>query len=279
MSGAADESVTGGAARDDDRPLRLLGSLEDRVVLVTGAARGIGRAVCRAVAEAGADVVVTDRDRSSLEASVEAVEAAGGRALAAAMDVRDPAAVEAVFDRAVAEGGRLDGLVNNAGVIEMAPALESDEGAWERQFDVNVQGLFRCCRAAARRMAGGGAIVNVASNAGKVGYPNMAAYNASKAAVINLTRSLASEWAGRDVNVNAVCPGGVKTGMLERVAAWIADRYGGEPEQILAEMPPEQLGRLIQPIEVARVVVFLLSDEARAIRGQAINVDGGDTPY
>ena len=268
-----------GEAGSDERPLRLLGSLDDRVVLVTGAARGIGRAVCRAVAEAGADVVVTDREKASLEEVVKAVEASGGRALAAAMDVTDDAAVEAVFDRAVAEGGRLDGLVNAAGVIEMAPSLEADDAAWERQFEVNVQGLFRCCRAAARRMAGGGAIVNVASNAGKVGYPNMAAYNASKAAVINLTRNLAAEWAGRDVNVNAVCPGGVDTGMLERVAAWLADRFGGEPEEFLAEMPPEQLGRLIQPIEVARVVVFLLSDEARVIRGQAINVDGGDTPY
>ena len=125
----------------------------------------------------------------------------------------------------------------------------------------------------------GGAIVNVASNAGKVGYPNMAAYNASKAAVISLTRSLAGEWSAHGINVNAVCPGGVETPMLGEVARWIAERQGLEPEELLPQMKPALLGRHVRPIEVGRVVAFLLSERASIIRGQSINVDGGDTPY
>ena len=125
----------------------------------------------------------------------------------------------------------------------------------------------------------GGSIVNVASNAGKVGYPNMAAYNASKAAVISLTRSLSAEWAENAINVNAVCPGGVETPMLEEVADWVGPRIGAAPEDLHATMTPAQLGRHIEPVEVGRVVAFLLSDGALIIRGQSINVDGGDTPY
>ena len=255
-----------------------LGSLAGRTVLVTGAARGIGRAACAAVAEAGADVVATDLAAAALEDTVRDVERTGRRAAALDMDVTDTHAVGAAMDRAIDEFGRLDGLVNNAGLIRMNPALETDLESWESQFGVNVSGLFVCCREAAGRMAPGGAIVNVASNAGKVGYPNMAAYNASKAAVINLTRTLAAEWSEREINVNAVCPGGVDTPMLSGVAEWIADRSGGDPDDILAAMPPGQLGRLVQPIEVGRVIAFLLSPDARIIRGQSINVDGGDTP-
>ena len=177
---------------------------------------------------------------------------------------------------------RIDGWVNNAGVLRMGPALDSGDEDWAPQLEVNARALFACCRLAARRMidqGGGGAIVNVASNAGKVGYPNMAAYNASKAAVISLTRSLAAEWAEHGINVNAVCPGGVETPMLSQVAEWIGARQRLDPEALVAEMTPAQLGRHIQPIEVGRVVAFLLSDRAAIIRGQSINVDGGDTPY
>ena len=253
-------------------------SLDGRVVLVTGAGGGIGRGTCVAVAEAGADVVATDVDLEHLADTVRAIESLGRGALALEMDVTDPGAVRAAFDRTVREMDGLDGLVNNAGVISMGSALETDLGSWDAQFGVNVSGLFLCCREAARRMPDGGSIVNVASNAGKVGYPNMAGYNASKAAVINLTRTLAAEWAERGINVNAVCPGGVDTPMLGGVAAWIAEEFGGDPDDILAGMPPSQLGRLIQPIEVGRVIAILLSDDARIIRGQALNADGGDTP-
>src|SRR5262249_58154836 len=120
--------------------------------------------------------------------------------------------------------------------------------------------------------------VNIASNAGKVGFPNMAAYNATKAAVINLTRSLAREWAERRINVNAVCPGSVDTPMLRDVAGTLAAGTGRSRDSLFAGMVPAQLGRHVRPIEVGRVVVFLLSDAAEIIRGQSINVDGVDTP-
>jgi NAD(P)-dependent dehydrogenase (short-subunit alcohol dehydrogenase family) len=164
----------------------------------------------------------------------------------------------------------------------MGPAIEMSDRDWEVQFEVNSRAVSTCSRLAAKQMISqgkGGSIVNIASNAGKVGYPNMAAYNASKAAVISLTRSHASEWAEHGINVNAVCPGGVETPMLTEVAEWIGEREGIDPEQLLPMMKPAQLGRHIQPIEVGRIVVFLLSDQAAIIRGQSINVDGGDTPY
>lgn len=256
--------------------------LEGRAVLVTGAGQGIGRGICRALAEAGADVAATDLDDGAAGATAEEVRASGRRALAFRLDVTDAEAVEEAPARVAAGLGRLDGLVCNAGVVAMESALEATEEAWRRQFEVNLHALFLCCRAAAREMVsrgGGGAIVNVASNAGKVGYPRMAAYNASKAGVINLTRSLAAEWAAHGINVNAVCPGGVDTPMLRRVAEEVAARTGGDPDEALASMKPRLMDRHVQPLEVGRVVAFLLSDYAAIIRGQAINVDGGDTPY
>ena len=139
---------------------------------------------------------------------------------------------------------------------------------------------MRGAQAAFRAFGGkGGAIVNIASNAGKVGFPNMAAYNASKAAVINLTRSLASEWAAHGINVNAVCPGSVATPMLREVAAELERDGVGDAATLFAGMVPGQLKRHVEPLEVGRVVAFLLTDAATIIRGQAINVDAGETPY
>ena len=256
--------------------------LEGRTVVVTGAGGGMGRGIADAVAEAGARVVAGDLALSTVAETAGRIEAAGGRALPLVLDVTDPASIEAAVARTVEAFGRLDGWVNNAGVLRMAAAADISAADWDAQMRVNVSGLFSCCQAAARRFeaqGGGGAIVNVASNAGKVGYPNMAGYNAGKAAVINLTRSLAAEWAPRGVNVNAVCPGGVDTPMLLAVAEWITARQGGDARELVRHMTPAQLGRHVQPIEVGRVVAFLLSDEAAIIRGQSINVDGGDTPY
>ncbi len=262
--------------------------LNNRTILITGAGQGIGRGTAEAAFDAGARLILTDLNLEAIEATARLIDPEGDRTLAIAADVTDKAAVAAAVERGVERFRRLDGLVNNAGVLAMGSALHSPARDLDRQLAVNVQGVATCCRIAARQMITqggddgqdrGGAIVNVASNAGKVGYPNMAGYNASKAAVISLTRSLAAEWAEHGINVNAVCPGGVETPMLGEVAAWIAQRTGDDPGELLATMTPAQLGRHIQPIEVGRVIVFLLSTQADIIRGQAINVDGGDTPY
>lgn len=255
--------------------------LEDKVVLVTGAGQGIGRGIAEAVAESGGDVVATDIDVEAAKETASRVEDLGRRALSQVLDVTEEEAFPTAIERAVDELGRLDCLVNNAGVLSMGPAIGESSDQWRRQLEVNVIGVAAGCKTVGRHLQdhGGGAIVNIASNAGKVGYPNMAAYNASKAAVINLTRSLAAEWAEHGINVNAVCPGGVATPMLSDVADWLGPKIDLDPNELLATMVPAQLGRHVQPLEVGRVVAFLLSPHAAIIRGQAINVDGGDTPY
>jgi NAD(P)-dependent dehydrogenase (short-subunit alcohol dehydrogenase family) len=255
--------------------------LQDRVVFVTGGARGIGRGVAEAVAEEGAHVAIGDTDPAR-EETARLVRERGRRALAVPLDVTDQGAVAAAIESVLGSLGGLDGWVNNAGTLRMDSALDAGAEDVLTQMRVNVLALFACSQAAARamiRLGRPGAIVNVASNAGKVGYPNMAAYNASKAAVISLTRSLSAEWAEHRINVNAVCPGGVETEMLRDVAAWLAPRLGLGAAELLATMRPKQMERHVQPLEVGRVVAFLLSDRASIIRGQAVNVDGGDTPY
>jgi NAD(P)-dependent dehydrogenase (short-subunit alcohol dehydrogenase family) len=242
----------------------------------------MGRGIAQAVAEAGAHVVVSDLRLEPVQETARLIEASGQRVLPLIADVLDAEVMQQAIQQAVDAFGRLDGWVNNAGVVKMDSALDITEEDWAFQFEVNVQGLFVCCQLAAKQMikqGSGGAIVNIASNAGKVGYRNMAAYNASKAAVINLTRSLSTEWAEHHVNVNAVCPGGVDTPMLLGVAEWLTRRIGGDPYELVKTMKPNQMNRHVQPIEVGRVVSFLLSDHATIIRGQAVNVDGGDTPY
>jgi NAD(P)-dependent dehydrogenase (short-subunit alcohol dehydrogenase family) len=256
--------------------------LEGRVVFVTGAARGIGRGIAEALAEAGAEVALGDLDLTAASETAQLVRERGRHAVALKLDVTDRGSLEDAIARGIEALGRLDGWVNNAGALRMSAASDVTPEDWDAQLAVNLSGLFAACQAAGREMirsGQGGAIVNVASNAGKVGYPNMAAYNASKAAVISLTRSLSAEWAPHRINVNAVCPGGVDTPMLRGVAEWLAPRLGMTPDQLHEQMKPRQMDRHVQPIEVGRVVAFLLSGHAAIIRGQAVNVDGGDTPY
>ena len=257
-------------------------TLENKIIVVTGAGRGMGRGIAEACASAGAAVVVGDVNFESVQETAQIISQNGRHACAVALDVTQRESIEKAIARAVENFGCVDGWVNNAGVVKMDAELDASLRDWDWQFQVNVSGLFLCCQLAAKQMIvsnSGGSIVNIASNAGKVGYNNMAAYNASKAAVINLTRALAAEWAPYNINVNAVCPGGVNTPMLLSVAEFYAARSGGDPHEMVKDMKPKQMGRHIEPIEVGRVVAFLLSEDARIIRGQAINVDGGDTPY
>ena len=255
--------------------------LEERVYLVTGAAGGIGEGIARAVVEAGGRVALVDIDREGAAAMAGRAGLDEGSAATFRADVADAGQVEQAVEGAVRRFGRIDGAVNNAGVVTLDEAWDATGPDWNRQLEVNVTGSFLVAQAVGKRLksSGGGAIVNVASNCGKVGYRNMAAYNASKSAVLGLTRSLSMEWAEHGINVNAVCPGGVDTPMLAGVAEWLSPRLDIPADELLGSMGPAQLGRRITPMEVGRVIAFLLSDAAHIIRGQAINVDGGDTWY
>ena len=255
--------------------------LQQRTIIVTGAAGGIGGGITEVVLEQGASVVMTDVDGRGLGAARARLDPLGDRTVEIVADLRAPSTPDALVAAALDRFGRLDGLVNNAGTIAMDAAFDATTEAWSDQFDVNLTAAFSMAKAVGRHLRdhGGGRIVNVSSNCGKVGYPNMVAYNASKAGVISLTRSLAAEWAPLGINVNAVCPGAVDTPMLQYCAEWMAPSIGLPPAEVLDGMKVQQLGRRIQPVEVGRVIAFLLSDAATIIRGQAISVDGGDSPY
>ncbi len=236
-----------------------------RTVVVTGGARGIGRATVERFAVAGERVIALGRDRDALAAlPVESL----------VCDVTDEAAVEGVF----AQIGDVDVLVNNAGIGESAPLAATALESWQRHLAVNATGPFLCMRAVVpgMRRRGDGAIVTVASTAGRVGVPYTSAYSASKHAVVGLTRAVASELGGTGVRVNAVCPTFVRTAMTDRTVANIVDKTGRsaqEAEAALAASSP--LGRLLEPEEVADVIVFLASPAAGAITGQAVVIDGG----
>ncbi len=255
-------------------------TLDGRRYVVTGAAGGIGGGIVSVLLERGARVALFDLDEAKTREVAQRIDPGGDQTVAIGVDVTDATSVAEGVGRAIEGLGGLEGLVNNAGSVVLDTAWDAAVEDWSKQLDVNVIGTFLCSREVGRHLQlQGGAIVNVASNCGKVGYKNMAAYNAAKAAVISLTRSLAMEWAENGINVNAVCPGGVDTPMLAGVAEWLSPRLDVPADELLAGMGAAQLGRKIAPVEVAKVIAFLLSDDALIIRGQAINVDGGDTPY
>lgn len=244
--------------------------------LVTGAGSGIGQVSARALAAAGARVVVTELpDRQGrAEATVADINAAGGDAIPVLLDVRDLASIAECVARAVdAGGGRLDILVNNAGVNVRQPAFEVTEDAWDLVLDTNLKGLFFTAQAAGCAMRDqdppGGSIVNIASTMGLVGYYDRTAYCASKAGVVNVSRVLAIEWAPHAIRVNAICPAFVETPLTSALFANEAIKT-----DILHRTPA---GRLVAPEEVAAAIVFLASPSARMITGAALTIDGGWT--
>jgi 2-deoxy-D-gluconate 3-dehydrogenase len=247
--------------------------LDGRVVLVTGAGSGIGRAIAVAVAEAGADCIVTELPHlvPSLDAVCADIARTGRRGLAAPLRLPDLDSIDALIARAVEEFGRIDVLVNNAGVNIPRAALEVTEDDWDRVLDVNLKGLFFLSQRVAREMVrgGGGKIVSIASQNGLVGYYKRAAYCASKAGVVNLTRVLALEWARHKILVNAVAPTFILTPLTQSTFDDPVLR-----EDLLQRIP---LGRVGQPEDVVGAVVFLASPAADMITGHTLLVDGGWT--
>lgn len=244
--------------------------LEGKSAIVTGGASGIGRAVARKLAQEGARVVIGDRNEAGAKETAEAI---GRNAVAMALDVSDEAACGAIVDKALAVNGGLDILCNIAGVLDFGRFADVDRSRWDRVISVNLTGAYQMCRAAMPHLiASRGNIVNMASAAGLVGVPYNSAYTASKHGVVGLTRALALEFSKEGVRINAVCPGGVKTPMLEqtppadidwtmvmRSASWLND------------------GEMSEPEDIADAVAFLASPEARRITGVAFSVDGGQT--
>ena len=252
--------------------------LEGRGAVVTGGSRGIGEAVTRELVARGCHVLVCARGLESAEDLAAALRSEGARVWAAACDVSDPAAIERLAEVAAQRLGAVDILVNNAGIAPSGPFKSLTLEEWERVFAVNSTGTFLTTRAflPAMREAGWGRVVNIASIAGKVGAPYIAAYSASKHAVVGFTRSVAAEVAADGVTVNAVCPGYVDTPMTTESVANIVGKTGLSEEEALAFMKKTSpQGRLIAPEEVAFLAATLCDPRAYGINGQAIVLDGG----
>lgn len=254
--------------------------LENKIALITGGGRGIGRAIALAFAREGATVIVSARTEEQVEAVAKEI---GSQALAIVCDVSDPASVTAMFAKTQEGLGREpDILVNNAGIAETATLVQTDDELWQRHLNINLSGTFYCTRAALPNMLAKrwGRIINIASIAGKTGAPYISAYAASKHGVLGLTRSVAHEVATMGITANAICPGYVDTEMVSRGIEKIKSATGRSEEEaleVLKKMSPQH--RLVTPEEVAAVALLLASDEGRGITGQAINVDGGSLMF
>ena len=246
------------------RPMRLPG----RVAAITGGALGIGRATALAFAEEGAMVALGDIQLEPAEAVAQEIRARGGKAIAIGLDVGDAAAVQAFVERAVAEFGRLDVMFANAGIAHSAPFLEHPEAQWHRVLRVNLTGVFLCCQAAARQMVkqgGGGRIITTASINGFRGVENLVGYNAAKAGVIEMTRTMAVELAQHRIAVNAIAPAQIDTRLTRSLSDDARARR-------VARIP---MGRFGEADEVAKAALFLAYDDAGYVTGHTLAVDGG----
>jgi 3-hydroxybutyrate dehydrogenase len=254
--------------------------LENRLALITGGGRGIGRAIALAFAAEGASIAVAARTKAQVEAVAEEVATRFGvETLAIECDVASSESVKSAFAHAAEQfGGGPDILVNNAGIAQTAPLAKTSEAMWQRHLEVNLTGTYRCTHSALPVMIerGWGRIINVASIAGKTGAPYIAAYAASKHGVLGLTRSLAVEVGATGITVNAICPGYVDTEMTSRGIQNIVAKTGKSADdalEVLKRASPQN--RLVTAEEVAAVALLLASEDGRGINGQAINVDGG----
>jgi 3-oxoacyl-[acyl-carrier protein] reductase len=249
-------------------------TFNDNVVIVTGGAKGIGRAACVAFAKAGARVVLADVDLPAAQATVIEIQAQGGKCIAQRVDVRDAASCKTMADAAMAQWGRIDVLVNNAGVSQPHDSATMPEEIWNRIIDINLSGAFFCSQAVAPAMMAqsSGVILSVASIAAYVGFPGRAPYCASKAGIVALTQVLGCEWAQHNIRVNAVAPGYVMTELVEQ-----------NVQRGIVSLPAVEgrtpLRRLASPEDIANMLVMLASDQASYVTGQTVLVDGGWTAY
>ena len=241
--------------------------LNGKVALVTGASRGIGRAIAARLAREGASVVVNyARSASEAHEAVATIKSEGGRAIAVQADVAKTEDLQRLFDQTTEHFGKIDILVNNAGVLTTKPIAEVTEEDFEKLFAVNVKGTFFACRLAAQRMSRGGRIINISTTVTNLMLPNYSLYAASKGAVEQITRTLAKELGARKITVNGVSPGPTDTELF---------RAGKTEEQIEGMAQMSAFGRLGRPADIADVVAFLVSEEARWISGQNLRTNGG----
>ncbi len=245
--------------------------LEGKVAIVTGASRGLGRAIAIAFAAAGAAVTVAARSQPDLDETAKMIVSAGARALVVRTDVANFADVEAMVEATVREFGGLDILVNNSGIANVVPLAEMSPEAWRQVIDVNLTGVFNSCRAAAQHLIarGRGKVINLASVLGGVGLPGYVAYGASKGGVIAFTRALGVEWARHQIQVNAIAPGWFVTDMNDAAFADPKIR-----ERLLRDVPARRTGRLD---EIGPLAVYLASPASDFMTGQTIFLDGGHT--
>lgn len=253
--------------------------LDHKIAVVTGAGSGIGREIARLYAECGATVLVADVQAEAAASVVAEIRAQDGEAEILALDVRSEENVEAAIATVAQQYGRLDIIVNNAGVSHVGNVVETSAADWDRVMTVNARGVFLCAKHAIKQMLSqepaGGVLINMASTAGMIGVDKRFPYSASKGAVISMTRSIAIDYATQNIRCNAICPGTVHTPFVD---GYLARDFPGREQEVMQQLHNRQpIGRMGLPVEIASAALYLASDEAAFVTGSTLVIDGGWT--